>query len=110
MSEKTTKLESIASMNIGRSYAGTFVIDDVLYITGGYDSSRNVTSTCESFDMDTAVFSSISNMQKARAEHATFVYADKGYIAGGHVGSTYTNTVENTIKIWMYGHMCQICL
>ena len=102
---EASKIEAVASMNQGRSYAGTFVIDDVMYVTGGYSSSGSSTNLCESFDTDSGVFSSIPSMQTPRAKHATFVYGSKGYVVGGYGGSDYVKTVEKYDKdmaVWTY--------
>ncbi|GAB6020831.1 Kelch-like protein 17 [Chamberlinius hualienensis] len=73
-----------------RSESGASVIDDVIYITGGFDSCNSA----EMFDPSTMQRTNLPNMIHGRWGHQSIAIGNRLYVIGGHRFRSYFNSVE----------------
>nr|CAB3259443.1 kelch-like protein 12 [Phallusia mammillata] len=83
---------AIPDMQEARSNCKGGLIQNFIYVTGGYNSK--LLSSCERFDTYNKKWSSISDMLHARTAHGTVVYNGSLYSIGGWDGRNRSSSCE----------------
>ncbi|CAF5207341.1 unnamed protein product, partial [Rotaria magnacalcarata] len=80
-------------MNKRRAGASVTVLNNRLFILGGFDDNSPLDSV-ECFDPDTNLWIMVPNMTSCRGGVGSATLGGRIYSVGGHDGSTYLKTVE----------------
>ena len=94
-------VKRITSMNEKRAGAACVIFNGMIYVMGGYNGHR-VLSSVECYDKKTTTWTTIAPMTTARRDHCACVCNNKIYVFGG---SNQTNTFESfdpTKGKWSY--------
>nr|CAB3259803.1 kelch-like protein 20 [Phallusia mammillata] len=83
---------AIPDMGEARSYGGSALIEDFIYVTGGYDGKT--LSSCEKYDIHNKKWSNISNLVCARYGHGMVVCNGLIYCIGGWGDSKRLSSCE----------------
>ena len=72
----------VTSLSIGRSGAGVAVVDNMIYVCGGFDGSQHL-STVECYNPRMDMWTNVSSMSNARCYSSTTALQKKVYCAAG---------------------------
>ena len=87
----TNTWASKATKPTGVSNIGAGVINNKIYVPGGYNGTSAV-SVVEVYDPATNTWSTVASLPTAQYAHAVVAVNNKLYVMGGYTGSIFTNT------------------
>jgi kelch-like protein 17 (actinfilin)/kelch-like protein 20 len=79
----------------GRGFTGGAVVDDKIYVIGGFPSHYAVTGVNEMYDPATDTWTEMDSLPVKRCGHATCAYDGKIYVFGGLYDNPYAYAQNN---------------
>eukprot|EP00656_Telonema_subtile_P019271 TRINITY_DN20544_c0_g1_i2.p1 TRINITY_DN20544_c0_g1~~TRINITY_DN20544_c0_g1_i2.p1 ORF type:complete len:308 (-),score=64.32 TRINITY_DN20544_c0_g1_i2:69-992(-) len=81
-------------MPTARLGAGVAVVNDLLFIAGGFNTEGGHLNTVDCFDQNSQVWNAVAPMQFKRSSCMVAALEDRLVVCGGYDGSARTHTVE----------------
>ena len=92
-------------MNETRQYASAAILNDELYVAGGFNSNNPCLSSVEKYSFATKKWENVQNMNQPRAYHSLVSSMGYLYSIGGFNGRSDYNSVERfdpNTNLWEY--------
>ncbi|XP_077290636.1 kelch-like protein 36 [Arctopsyche grandis] len=102
----TKRLRELSEMKKKRSFSSAVVIDDLIYICGGFNPNDGYLNSVERYNPVDGTWSFMAPMLTTRYNHASTTYDGKMYVIGGLKGEEYLNSVEiydPKLNQWTHG-------
>ena len=91
--DATNSWQRVADMPSKRAFAAACALDDVVFVSGGYDGSTYL-DTVDSYDMSTNIWQHAPSMTTPRFGHALVALDGSLFAFGGSNGTSYLRTAE----------------
>ncbi|XP_077294317.1 ectoderm-neural cortex protein 1-like [Arctopsyche grandis] len=88
---KTGNWEIIAPLLVAVNFHSASVIDDKIFVTGGYTGGNGSTNKVQMYSVETNSWTYRAQMIQKRDGHSSVVFKEKLFVAGGSIWKPFTN-------------------